>query len=210
MKSEFYNLNFPHGGRGGKITLTRNFQSFSYLHLAWFNILWISLNPDFPQSWREKDQFLPPSQLINQIFKILVPKSASSCLKGFLWVPICVCEGLNTSNCFISLYFVLWWRANAFIRSISHSQNIAPCHVYIRRTNHPVPQLSPIRGWMDVSPHPGNGRCQKFIGFTDYKSPVVSQALCKLSGVVLWLGRDSGVCWSTLLTSASKYLKWTF
>lgn len=68
---------------------------------------------------------------------------------------------------------------------------------------------------MDVLPHPGNRICQKFIGFTDNKSLAIFQALCKLSNIILchrvsWLGHDSGMCWSTLLTSPSKYLKCVF
>lgn len=116
---------------------------------------------------------------------------------------------------FIILQHTLWLRDNAFIRSITHSQNIALCDIYISKTNHTVPQLSPISNWMDVLPHPGNRICQKFIGFTDNKSLAIFQALYKLSNIILchrvsWLGHDSGVCWSTLLTAASKYLKWVF
>lgn len=109
----------------------------------------------------------------------------------------------------------MWLRDSAFIRSIIHSQNIALCDIYISKTNHTMPQLSPISNWMDVLPHPGNRICQKFIGFTDNKSLAIFQALCKLSNIILchrvsWLGHDSGMCWSTLLTSPSKYLKCVF
>lgn len=88
------------------------------------------------------------------------------------------------SNSLQIKHFSIVAKDSAFIRSIIHSQNMALYDIYISKTNHTVPQLSPISNRMDVLPHPGNRICQKFIGFTDNKSLAISQALCKLSNII--------------------------
>lgn len=157
----------------------KKISSFAYLHLAVFSEqCWRGKKINF---WHLHRELVDQPDFLNTSVQLcwLLKRTFSSLYQGF-WVP-------NTSKCSVSFHCAsaLWLRGNPFIRSLIHSQNIALCDIYMSKTNHSVPQLSPISNRKDVLPHPGNRIRQKFMGFMDNKSLAIFQALYKLSNVIL-------------------------